>query len=634
MKLAGKLLVLAAALSMWLAGCQETAKHPVQVRPNVAVPTPPHADRTERLPLPWPPRPESLRLAELITVPQPAIDALIHNVQASFEAGKRDYRAGNLDSARENFNRAVDLLMTSGIDLQSDPRLKNLFDSIAEIIHSYELEATNEAAESPDEQKGEPAPIEEIADLSLPAGDPRLERKAEQELITVPHDLPLTVNESVLSYLSFFQTPRGRAIVETGLRRAGLYRDMIREVLRQEGVPQDLIYLAQAESAFKPNAVSRAGARGIWQFMPFRGREYDLQHTRWVDERNDPQKATRAAARHLRDLYHMFGDWYLTMSAYNSGPLNVARAIERTGYADFWELQKRNALPKETKNYVPIILALTLIAKDPARYGVHVEPETALHVDEVKPGHSIDLRLVADAVDTNVETLRALNPELLRFATPNDPDFVLRVPAGTAERFRAETSMIPPDKWLAWRRHRVEEGEDLGSIARRYHLSAAAVAEANRLSAHDDLLAGSKITIPAAAPPQGQLIRYRVQRGDTLEGIATRFDVTEAELRKWNGIRGKRPPRGARLRIFQGGEASTAASGARSKSPRPSAGRLDSVSRRESASEALHHRVRAGETLFSIARAYRTTVNALRHTNPFLAERPLEAGDILTILPR
>ena len=619
---------------MWLAGCQETAKHPVQVRPNVAVPTPPHADRAERLPLPWPPRPESLRLAELITVPQPAIDALIHNVQASFEAGKRDYRAGNLDSARENFNRAVDLLMTSGIDLQSDPRLKNLFDSIAETIHSYELEATNEAEGSPDEQKGEPAPIEEIADLSLPAGDPRLERKAEQELITVPHDLPLTVNDSVLSYLGFFQTPRGRAIVETGLRRAGLYRDMIREVLRQEGVPQDLIYLAQAESAFKPNAVSRAGARGIWQFMPFRGREYDLQHTRWVDERNDPQKATRAAARHLRDLYHMFGDWYLTMSAYNSGPLNVARAIERTGYADFWELQKRNALPKETKNYVPIILALTLIAKDPARYGIQVEPETALHVDEVKPGRSIDLRLVADAVDTNLETLRALNPELIRFATPNDPDFVLRVPAGTAERFRAETSMIPPDKWLAWRRHRVEEGEDLASIARRYHLSALAVAEANRLGVHDDLLAGSKITIPAAAPPQGQLIRYRVQRGDTLEGIATRFDVTEAELRKWNGIRGKRPPRGARLRIFQSGEASTAASVARVKSPRSGAGRFDSVSRRESASEALHHRVKAGETLFSIARAYRTTVNALRHTNPFLAERPLEAGDILTILPR
>jgi len=634
LKLAGKLSILAGALSIALAGCQETAKRSVQVRPNVVVPEPSPVNRTERFPLASRLPGESLRLAELITEPQPVMDALIRQVQASYEAGKRDYRAGNLDSARDDFNRAVDLIMSSGEDIQSDPRLKDLFDRIGETIHSYELEATNEAAESPEEQKGEPAPIEEIADLSLPAGDPRLAQKAEQELISVAHDLPLTVNESVLSYLSFFQTPRGRAIVETGLRRAGLYRDMIRAVLRQEGVPQDLLYLAQAESAFKPSAVSRAGARGIWQFMPFRGQEYDLQHTRWVDERNDPEKATRAAARHLRDLYHMFGDWYLTMSAYNSGPLNVARAIERTGYADFWELQKRNALPKETKNYVPIILALTLIAKDPARYGIHVEPETPPHLDEVQPGHSIDLRLIADVVDTNVDTLRSLNPELIRFATPDDPDFVLRLPAGTAERFRAETSMIPPEKWLAWRRHRVEEGETLVSIAQHYHLSAAAVADANRLDVHDDLLAGSKITIPATAPPPGQLIRYHVQRGDTLEGIAARFDVTVAELRKWNGIRGKRAPRGARLRIFQGGEPPAAAGGTRGKSPRSGTSRLDSVSKKESATETMHHRVKPGETLFSIARAYRTTVEALRHTNPFLAERPLEAGDILTIMPR
>ena len=214
--------------------------------------------------------------------------------------------------------------------------------------------------------------------MTLPAGDPRLALKAEKELISVPHDLPLTVNDSVLQYLSFFTTTRGRAIVEHGLERAGRYNDMIRRVLKEEGVPQDLIYLAQAESAFQPQAVSRAGARGIWQFMPYRGEEYDLERSYWVDERSDPEKATRAAARHMRDLYDMFGDWYLVMAAYNSGPLNVARAIERTGYADFWELQKRNALPKETQNYVPIIIALALVAKDPALYGVQVDAgETA-----------------------------------------------------------------------------------------------------------------------------------------------------------------------------------------------------------------------------------------------------------------
>lgn len=631
MKRAGKLSVLAAVLPILLAGCEETAKRPMQVRPNVPLPAPPNL--SERFPLPSPLPPAGLQISKLITEPRPAVDALISKVQASFEAGQRDYRSGNLDSAREDFDRAVDLILASGIDVQTDPRLKDLFDRLAETIHSYEQEASREVEASSEEQKGEPAPIEEIADLSLPAGDPRLARKAEQELITVPHDLPLTVNDSVLSYLGFFQTPRGRAIVETGLRRAGLYRDMIRAVFKQEGLPQDLIYLAQAESAFKPLALSRAGARGIWQFMPYRGREYDLEHTQWVDERNDPEKATHAAARHLRDLYQMFGDWYLTMAAYNSGPLNVARAIERTGYADFWQLQKRNALPKETKNYVPIILALTLIAKDPARYGIQVEPETPPRVDLVKPGHSIDLRLVADAIDTNVEELRTLNPELIRFATPNDSDFVLRLPAGTAERFGAETAMIPPDKWLSWRRHRVEEGETFATIARRYHLSPAAVAEANRLDVHAALLASSKITIPAAAA-RGQLVRYRVQRGDTLEGIAERFDVTVAELKRWNGIRGKKAPRGARLKILQGGEPPETTKRTGSKSLRSTSGHLDSISKKGPENEARHHRVRPGETLSSIARAYKTTVQALRHTNPFLLERPLETGDILTILPR
>ena len=175
--------------------------------------------------------------------------------------------------------------------------------------------------------------------------------------------------------MSYFTTTRGRAIVEHGLQRAGQYGDMIRRVLKEEGVPQDLIYLAQAESAFQPQAVSKAGARGIWQFMPYRGEEYDLERTYWVDDRSDPEKATRAAAHHMRDLYQMFGDWYLVMAAYNSGPLNVSRAIERTGYADYWDLRRLKALPKETENYVPIIIALALVAKDPALYGVHVEAE-------------------------------------------------------------------------------------------------------------------------------------------------------------------------------------------------------------------------------------------------------------------
>ncbi len=257
---------------------------------------------------------------------------------------------------------------------------------------------------------------------------------AEGELRAVSHDLPLTLNDPVLSFLNFFQTARGRAIVETGLRRAGRYSAMIQRVLAEEGLPGDLMYLAQAESAFQPQALSRAGARGLWQFMSFRGKQYGLEHSWWVDERQDPEKATHAAAHHLRDLYQMFGDWYLVMAAYNSGPGTVQHAVERTGYADFWEMYKSNVLPQETRNYVPIILALTLIAKDPARYGIDVTPDDPLKVDRVQPGHSVDLRLVADTIDVDVDTLRLLNPQLLRLVTPSDPRFMLQLPCGQGGR--------------------------------------------------------------------------------------------------------------------------------------------------------------------------------------------------------
>ena len=362
--------------------------------------------------------------------------------------------------------------------------------------------------------------------------------------------MPLTVNDSVLAYLSVFETRRGRAIVETGLRRAGLYQDMIRQTLKEEGVPQDLMYLAQAESAFQPQAVSRAGARGIWQFMPYTGEEYGLQRTAWEDDRNDPVKSTRAAARHFRDLYQVLGDWYLVMAAYNSGPLNVARAVEHTGYADFWELQKRDALPGETRNYVPIILAMTLIAKDPARYGIKVSPEPPLQTDSVQPGHSISLQLVADATDSSVESLRMLNPSLLRAVTPDDPGFQLHVPAGTAERFQAAIAAVPADKWLSWREHRMEQGETLDSVARRYHVTLASLSSANHLAEDDPPAPGALVVIPTAPPPSSRIIHYRVRRGDTLEDIASRFGVSTASLRKWNHLRASRAPVGTSLKII------------------------------------------------------------------------------------
>jgi len=490
----------------------------------------------------------------MIWLTTPVSDArqvLIHRVEEKFASGEQNYKAGHLEAARKDFDEAVDWMLQSGYDPNSDPQLSELFHRVVDTVYNYELQAFR-AGDGFNEAPAVPAPIDEVAEMTFPV-DPRLKARAEEAAKNISHDLPLTVNDEVLSFLNFFQTPRGRAIVETGLRRAGRYRGMIGRVLSEEGVPQDLIYLAQAESAFQPTALSRAGARGMWQFVAYRGQEYGLRHTWWLDERQDPEKATHAAAQHLRDLYKMFGDWYLAMAAYNCGPGNVQKAIERTGYADFWELYRRNVLPRETKNYVPIILALTLIAKDAPHYGIQAEPESPVATDMVKPGRAIDLRLVAETIDVDVETLRTLNPSLLRLATPDDPAFELHLPLGSAPRFSAEIADIPPDKWVSWRRHRVAAGETLTAIAKKYRVTPKAIADANNLESATALNTGEKLIIPAIQPSaenKRRMVSYRVRKGDTFLGIADRFSVESEDLLKWNRLKSKRVRRGMVLRVY------------------------------------------------------------------------------------
>ena len=616
-------------------GCEDSARTPVQVRPaQIALPV--QQASQPQLPL------NTGRgfIAPLVRTPPDGPQRLAARSRAAFDAGELDFRAGHLGKARDEFDLALDQLLASGFDLDADPRLSDLYHHIIDTVSQDELESFREG-DGFREQQATPAPIDEIAEEPIPqpeAFDPNLRGRAEGEVKGIAHDLPLTVNDPVLAYLNYFKTPRGSAIVETGLRRAGRYRAMVQRVLQQEGMPQDLIYLAQAESAFLPQAVSKAGARGMWQFMSFAGRKYGLQKSWWIDERQDPELATHAAARDLRDLYEQFGDWYLAMAAYNSGAGTVQHAIERTGYADFWELYRRNVLPKETQNYVPIILALTLISKDPARYGVEFQPEPPLKTDKVKPGQPIDLRLVAETIDADLETLRTLNPELLRLVTPADPEFVLNLPEGTAERFFAEIAAIPPEKWVSWRRYKVEQGETLSAIAKRYHVLPAEVADANDLSVGGPLEPGQKLIIPAAAHSEaatGKLIRYRVRRTDTVASIADEFDVTSAELSKWNHLRSNHVVRGMSLRIYPGGmtpapqakprEATPSVALARAESPRD-------VPVIEARSSSVVHRVKQGETLWSIARAYRTTVEAIQSGNRFLFSRPLQVGDTLTIL--
>ncbi|HEV2102771.1 MAG TPA: transglycosylase SLT domain-containing protein [Candidatus Acidoferrum sp.] len=570
-------------VAMSFASCEDAAKRPVQAHAPALEPQQARGSQA-RTAQAAPGAVADLPVRNLKTQPlislaprlPGGIPYLIERVKEKFAAGEADYKAGHLASARRDFDDAVDWMLESGYDPNSDPKLSELFHQVTDTIYAYELQAFR-AGDGFSEAPAVPAPIDEVAEMTFPV-DPKLKERAEEAAKNLSHDLPLTVNDVVVSYLNFFQTPRGRAIVETGLRRKGKYDDMIARVLKEEGVPQDLIYLAQAESAFQPLALSRAGARGIWQFVQWRGNEYGLKRTWWVDERMDPEKATRAAAQHLRDLYGLFGDWYLAIAAYNCGPGNVQKGVERTGYADFWELYKRNVLPRETKNYVPIILALTLIAKDAAHYGISVDPEPEVETDVVKPGRAIDLRLVAETIDVDVATLRALNPSLLRMATPDDPGFVLHLPKGTSETFSAEIADIPADKWVSWRRHRVESGETLTSIAKKYRVTPGAIAAANDLEAGTGLEAGEKLIIPAARPieeTKSRLVRYRVRRGDTLGGIADQFSVTDADIRKWNGLKGGKVSRGMVLRIYTLGgapEAHTVKSSAKTRRTKPTAG--------------------------------------------------------------
>jgi membrane-bound lytic murein transglycosylase D len=312
---------------------------------------------------------------------------------------------------------------------------------------------------------------------------------------------------------------------------------MISKNLRDQGVPQDLIYLAVAESGFQPQALNaRSGAGGMWQFMPTGA--YGLARNGWFDERFDPQKSSIAYAKYMKTLYNQFGDWYLAMAAYDWGPGNVQRAVMRTGYADFWELYRRNVLPGETKNYVPGIIAAIIMAKNPEQYGLDkIVPDAAVISDTVTVDYAIDLRLVADVTNSSLLEIVALNPSLLRMTTPRDMSFDLHIPLGTLDVFATRIKEIPEDKRASWRFHVVGSGETLDGIARALHAHASDIARTNGLKTDDGVDKGDELVIPVAgavanAGPQ----RYAVRRGDTLITVADRFGVSVEDLRRWNHL--------------------------------------------------------------------------------------------------
>jgi membrane-bound lytic murein transglycosylase D len=528
-----------------LAGCD-----PSQPR-GAPVGEPPQAT-APALPAPQPavPAPAPVLLPPQ-TLEQRRVNLLIQEVEDAFAKGEADYRRGKLPEAKAEFDRAVDLMLTSGIDIRGDAQLQEEFNRIVDAVNALEMEALKQGNGFVPKEEETPADVAEDVTFEV---DPNLVAKARTDLATTKSDLPLVVNEYVAGYINFFaNSQRGHNTLLHSFERAGRYKAMIQRVMAEEGVPQDLIYLAVAESGFQPQAVNRRSrAGGMWQFMPHGN--YGLVRNTYLDERFDPEKSTRAYARYMKFLYDQLGDWYLAMAAYDWGAGNVQHAVEKTGYADFWELYKRNNLPRETGNYVPEILAAIIIANHPKQYGFDdLTLDPPVLTDTVTVNYSVDLRLVSDIVGAPVDELLALNPSLLRLLTPPETPFDLHLPAGTADLFAARIQAIPEPRRNAWRYHLVAAGDTLASVAREYRVAETELAVANHLRASASLEGIEALVVPVApAPaPSARMQLYTVRRGDTLVTIADRFGVSLNQLRRWNKITGIKVEPGRRLHVAE-----------------------------------------------------------------------------------
>ena len=385
---------------------------------------------------------------------------------------------------------------------------------------------------------------------------------------------PLEVNDRVRSWIHYFQTAIPDRIA-TYLARKTAYEPMIRRKLREAGLPQDLIYLSLIESGMSPNAYSRAHAVGLWQFIAGTGRSYGLEISYWIDERRDPEKATDAALRHLKDLYDEFGSWYLAAAAYNGGPNRVRRGLRTVPGATFWDLADRQLLRRETRDYVPKIIAAAMIGHDPARYGFP-DPEQERLPDYVSVGvpDATSFDVLAEVAGTDEETINLLNPEFLRDVTPPHRAVEVRVPAGEASQFAVRYATVPEAERVTWTFHTVQRGHTLGWIGQQYGVSVAALRAANGNVNPRRLQIGQELVVPRAARASGARVSSGangsangsaesagagggpvtvvVRRGDSLWLIARRHAVSTRDLIEWNRLSSTRIHPGDRIEVRRG----------------------------------------------------------------------------------
>lgn len=511
----------------------------------------------------------------------PRVDQVLERANDHFRKGKLNLEDNKREQARDEFDKAIDEILMSGLDVRASQRLQSGYLELVEKIYREEVPMIQMApqqnatpviaqgAANPQTENAEVAkvqvpkqvvigfrqqgfdssPLDPLSKLILTEQEKQVTSTdiAELEQAKNSLDFNITINPLVQQYINYYQG-RGRSTMESGLRRSGRFMKIARETFRREGVPEDITWLGQVESAWSPKARSWAAASGLWQFVGGTGAQYGLRQTAWVDERNGIEKPTAASARYLKDLARRYnGDWLLAMAAYNTGALNVDRAISRAGVANYWQIYPYIA--QETRNYVPNILAVILIAKNPEKYGFRgIRPEAPMSFEAMVVPSATSLRLIADATDTSVDYIAGLNPELKRDTTPRGESYQIRVPAGKGKQLASVLKRVPVDRRDSARVISVVPGEDLQSVANRTGVSVAALQSMN---SGVDLKATTKLVVPnssvklaswrrapgvADAGSASALTTVRARKGDTIAKIAAARKLSADEVARLNGI--------------------------------------------------------------------------------------------------